>query len=166
LPLFLKRIGMKWVLVLGMLSWGVRYGLFALGGPFVLILLGIALHGLCFDFFFAAGFIHVDNKAPKAIRASAQALFGFLTYGAGMWIGGALLAGSLAEALTKVDPNDPAVKTTDWGTFWMIPAVGVLISLAVFVLFFRDNEKTGSPAEVPATEVDLRIRRAEDGTPP
>jgi nucleoside transporter len=146
LPWFLNKYGMKWVLALGMLSWGIRYGLFALGGPFALILVGVALHGLCFDFFFAAGFIHVDNKAPKDIRASAQALFGFLTYGAGMWLGGEL-SGRIKGAVT-----DPVTKVTNWGEFWSIPAVGVLIALAIFLVFFRDNEKAGSPAVVPAGE--------------
>ena len=73
LPLFLRYMGMKWVLALGMLAWGVRYFLFALGaygtvGPWVVIA-SLALHGVCFDFFFAAGFIYVDNEAPPEIRA-------------------------------------------------------------------------------------------------
>ena len=78
LPFFLFRMGMKWVLALGMFCWGLRYFLFAHGGPdgfpFVLVLIGVALHGFCFDFFFAAGFIHVDNEAPRDIRASGQVL--------------------------------------------------------------------------------------------
>src|SRR5262249_19795288 len=86
LPWFLKELGMKWVLALGMAAWGLRYALFALRGPFPLILLGIALHGICFDFFFAAGFIHVQNTAPPEILASGQSLFWVLTYGLGMWL--------------------------------------------------------------------------------
>jgi nucleoside transporter len=91
LPFFLYRFGMKWVLAIGMLAWGIRYLLFALGytgqvSPYVVIA-SLAFHGVCFDFFFAAGFIHVDNEAPPEIRASGQALFTFLTYGVGMWLG-------------------------------------------------------------------------------
>lgn len=96
LPWFLRRFGMKQVLALGMLAWGIRYAFFALGAPYALVLLGVALHGICFDFFFAAGFIHVDNTAPRGIRASGQALFGFLTYGAGMYLG-ALASGWIAQ---------------------------------------------------------------------
>lgn len=129
LPLFLWRLGMKWVLSLGMLCWGIRYALFAHGGPeglpFALVIAGVALHGLCFDFFFAAGFIHVDNEAPRDIRASGQALFSFLSYGVGMWLG-SLLAGKLM-----------AVYAGDWYHFWLVPCIGVLASLTVFVLFFR-----------------------------
>jgi nucleoside transporter len=135
LPLFLLRIGMKWVLALGMLCWGLRYLAFSQAGPeglgYVLALLGIALHGFCFDFFFAAGFIHCDNEAPKDIKASAQALFSFLTYGVGMWLG-SLLSGKFRDMYT-----DPATGATDWPNFWLVPAVGVLVCLVVFTLFFR-----------------------------
>jgi nucleoside transporter len=133
LPIFLWRLGMKWVLALGMLCWGVRYALFSLGGPeglpFALVIIGIALHGVCFDFFFAAGFIHVDNEAPHDIRASGQALFSFLTYGVGMWLG-SLLAGRLLGYFTTSTG-------TDWHNFWLVPSIGVLLSLGVFVLLFR-----------------------------
>ncbi|HJT77934.1 MAG TPA: MFS transporter, partial [Gemmataceae bacterium] len=175
LPIFLWRLGMKWVLALGMLCWGIRYALFAYGGPaglpFALVILGVALHGFCFDFFFAAGFIHVDNEAPRDIRASGQALFSFLTYGLGMWIGslfaGELLgrftntAGGPANAITQsfsaqgMTPagtplgsiaqivvalkiaGSQAFAVVDWHDFWLVPSVGVLISLVIFVLFFR-----------------------------
>jgi nucleoside transporter len=134
LPLFLWRLGMKWVLALGMLAWGVRYGLFAMGGPFGWLVLGVALHGICFDFFFAAGFIHVDNTAPNDIRGSAQSLFALLTYGLGMWLG-SLLSGFLHKLFTHEVASGEVV--TNWTTFWIIPSIGVLASLLVFVLFFH-----------------------------
>lgn len=164
LPLFLIRIGMKWVLVMGMFCWGLRYFLFAHAGaeglPFMLAIIGIALHGFCFDFFFAAGFIHCDNEAPKDIRASAQALFSFLTYGVGMWLG-SMLAGlmmdhftsqkSLTETTLGTDPGkvDAAVAlgggpvavattpVTNWHEFWLVPSIGVFVCMVVFILFFR-----------------------------
>ena len=138
LPLFLFRLGMKWVLAMGMLAWGVRYLLFSQGGPegvpFAFAIAGVALHGICFDFFFAAGFIYCDNEAPRDIRASAQALFSFLTYGVGMWIG-TLVAGRLTDFYTKV--ADDGTKLVDWQSFWLVPAIGVLACFVVFVLFFR-----------------------------
>jgi nucleoside transporter len=137
LPLFLWAMGMKWVLALGMFCWGLRYAFFAVGEPYALVFLGILLHGACFDFFFAAGFIHVDNEAPKDIRASGQALFGFLTYGLGMFFG-SIAGGYLAKALTTGTPPNEAI---DWQTFWLVPSIGVLASLAVFVLFFRMHPK-------------------------
>lgn len=131
LPWFLKRFGMKSVLALGMLCWGVRYLMFAAGSPFALVLIGVALHGICFDFFFAAGFIHVDNTAPKDIRASGQALFSFLTYGVGMYLG-SVLSGYVAEAYTNAETG-----ATDWRGFWIVPAAGVIASLLIFLAAFR-----------------------------
>ncbi len=141
LPFFLSRMGMKWVLAIGMLAWGVRYAIFSLGEPYWLVIASLALHGVCFDFFFAAGFIHVDNRAPSNIRASAQALFTFLTYGVGMWIGGEL-SGIMADFYTQGD-------TTDWRAFWMGPSIGVLVCLVIFVLFFREKGKEAKTAAVP-----------------
>ena len=164
LPLFLMRMGMKWVLVLGMFCWGLRYFLFAHAGAeglgFTLALIGIVLHGFCFDFFFAAGFIHCDNEAPRDIRASAQALFSFLTYGVGMWLG-SMLAGSLKDSFTVQQSlttttlgDDPGkanamaalggaptyaatTPVTDWVHFWFAPSIGVLACMVVFILFFQ-----------------------------
>jgi nucleoside transporter len=173
LPLFLWRLGMKWVLALGMFCWGLRYALFSQGGPeglpFALVIAGVALHGFCFDFFFAAGFIHVDNEAPRDIRASGQALFSFLTYGVGMWLGN-LLAGKL----TAVYTTDSGV---DWYHFWLVPSIGVLASLTVFVLFFhmrRTPSATGpqepwkpavstSSADIYSAEHQARIQSGEAG---
>lgn len=178
LPLFLWRLGMKWVLALGMFCWGLRYALFSQGGPeglaFALVIAGVALHGFCFDFFFAAGFIHVDNEAPKDIRASGQALFSFLTYGVGMWLG-SLLAGKLAAFFTSeaLDAAGKKIQVIDWYHFWLIPSIGVLASLTVFVLFFhmrprqpapsQQDWKTPSDAAVYSAEHEARIQSGEAG---
>jgi nucleoside transporter len=150
LPFFLSRFGMKWVLAMGMLAWGIRYAIFAIGEPtqpyYGLVIASLALHGICFDFFFAAGFIHVDNEAPTDIRASAQALFSFLTYGAGMYLGSEL-SGRIKDHYT-----DAATKVTDWSAFWTLPSVGVLISLAIFVIFFHGRTQKASAAAQPQVE--------------
>ncbi len=141
LPFFLRHLGMKWVLTLGMLCWGLRYLLFATNGMFPItvggvpwypiILLGIALHGICFDFFFAAGFIHVENTAPKEIRASAQSLFNFLTYGIGMFTG-MTVSGWLKDYYTDDS-------TTNWPSFWLWPGVTAILFVLVFIVLFRDK---------------------------
>jgi nucleoside transporter len=169
LPFFLWRLGMKWVLALGMLCWSIRYALFAVGGPegfsFALVIAGVMLHGFCFDFFFIAGSIYVDNEAPRDIRASGQALFSFLAYGIGMWLG-SLLAGRLME-----------VYADDWYRFWLVPCIGILISLIVFVLLFRthrrvpvsedEDKRTGATAptnsDVYIAEHQNRIQSGEAG---
>jgi nucleoside transporter len=138
LPWFLERLGMRWVLIIGMAAWGIRYGIFALGKPLPLIVLGLALHGICFDFFFAAGFIYVDQTANVAIRASGQALFGSLTYGLGMYLG--TEASGWVNQWCRRETIDPhtgqKVVVTEWTKFWLIPAVGVVVSLALFLLLF------------------------------
>jgi len=153
LPLFLRFLGMKWVLALGMLAWGVRYFLFALGaermvGPWVVIA-SLALHGICFDFFFAAGFIYVDTEAPPSIRASAQALFTFLTYGVGMWLGN-IVSGYVVDFFSV---KGGGVVSYNWYAIWLVPSVGVLLSLALFVLFFHLRPKpAGAPTPEPAPD--------------
>ena len=152
LPWFLRVMGMKWVIAVGMLAWGVRYLLFALGAEgdvSAWVVIGsLALHGVCFDFFFAAGFIYVDNEAPKEIRASGQALFTFLTYGVGMWLGN-MLSGYVVDHYTTGPENSPI---RNWYAIWLIPSVGVLASLAVFVLFFHLKAK--APAASLSAESD------------
>jgi MFS family permease len=128
-----------------MAAWGVRYGIFALGRPFPLIVMGLALHGICFDFFFAAGMIHTEKSAPPEIRGSAQALFATLTYGIGMYVG-TEASGWINQWCTKETVNAATgekTKVIDWTSFWLIPCVGVLLCLALFVLFFKESEKEG-----------------------
>jgi nucleoside transporter len=133
LPLALLRLGMKWVLGVGMAAWVVRYGLFSMQHPLVLVLIGIALHGVCFDFFFAAGFIHTDNKSPASIRASAQAFYTFLTYGVGMWIGN-VISGQVVSHFTAADGV-----TIAWGKVWAIPAAIAAVCLFLFLILWHDR---------------------------
>jgi hypothetical protein len=137
LPWFLEHFGMKWVLALGMGAWALRYGLFAIGSPFVLVLLGIALHGICFDFFFAAGFIHVEQSVAREIANSAQSLFAVLTYGLGMYIG-TETAGRLNDALvSRQSPTQEGARLPEsgWRAFWLIPCVGAAVCLVLFIFF-------------------------------
>ena len=106
MPFFFVRLGVKWMLAFGMLAWVARYALFAIGAPMEIhwmILIGIVLHGICYDFFFVTGQIYTDRKAPQPIRAQAQGLLVMLTLGVGMLIG-AQTAGSIESEHT---PNYP-----------------------------------------------------------
>ena len=90
IPFFFRRLGVKLMLLIGMLCWVARYALFAFGAPDQvawMLLLGVALHGVCYDFFFVTGFIYTDKKAPADIRGQAQSLLVFLTQGLGMFFG-------------------------------------------------------------------------------
>jgi nucleoside transporter len=146
LPFALRYLGMKWVLAIGMTAWAARYFCFsfaASGTPYTLILLGVILHGVCFDFFLAAGFIHTENKAPSSIRGSAQALFSFLTYGVGMWIGNEVSGRVVAANTTEGVKN--------WASIWMVPAVGATVCLALFIVLWRDKpgKLEDEPSDVP-----------------
>jgi cyanate permease len=135
LPWFLgaDNKNMNFVLMAGISAWAARFLFFAIGRPLALILLGVAIHGICFDFFFAAGFINANSIAPAGLTATAQQLYGFLVYGLGMFLG-SLGAGWLNERFTTVelDADGNEVATTRWGLFWLVPAVIVGISAGLF----------------------------------
>jgi nucleoside transporter len=134
LPFFLKRFGLKTVMTIGLFCWAFRYLLFAHAGsngiPFALAIIGVAVHGFCFDFFFASGFIHADQSAPKDLRASAQSLLGFLVYGLGTYLG-TLFCGLLNNRF-----QDPETKAVNWFGFWIVPSIGLFIALAAFIALF------------------------------
>lgn len=134
LPFGIRFLGMKIVLAIGMAAWVARYAFFSAasdGTPFNFILLGVALHGICFDFFLAAGFIHTDKKAPPAIRGSAQALFSFLIYGAGMWLGNEI-SGRIVDHYTVEGVRQ-------WGNIWLAPSIGAGVCLLLFLLLWHDT---------------------------
>jgi nucleoside transporter len=97
IPFFFRRLGIKVMILIGMACWVLRYVLFAFAAPDQttwMLLLAVALHGICYDFFFVTGFMYTDQKAPKAIRGQAQALLVFLTQGIGMFFGYRIMAGA------------------------------------------------------------------------
>ncbi len=138
MPWFLIRLGVKRMLLVGMLAWALRYALFAYGnvGSLVWMLyLGILLHGICYDFFFVTGQIYVDQKADVRIRAAAQGFIAFVTLGAGLFIG-ALVSGAVVERYTI---TTGPVLTHDWRTIWLIPAIGAAGILVLFAAMFRPS---------------------------
>ena len=136
MPWFFVRLGVKRMLLLGMLAWVVRYALFALGdtGQLVWMLyLGILLHGICYDFFFVTGQIYVDRKAPLHLRAAAQGLIAFVTLGVGM------LIGSWFSGVV-VDNYRLTTNQHDWASIWIVPAVGAVGVLILFAFLFRQED--------------------------
>jgi nucleoside transporter len=133
LPLFIQRFGIKIALLMGMLAWALRYVLFAYGnnGDLAFMLFtGIALHGLCYDFFFVSGQIYTDAKAPERFRSSAQGLITLATYGLGMLIG-FWVAGHVSDYYASPEGHD-------WQSIWLFPAVFSLGVVMVFVFAFRE----------------------------
>jgi nucleoside transporter len=135
MPFFFKRLGVKKMLLIGMLAWAVRYGLFAFGdsGSLVMMLyMGIILHGVCFDFFFVTGQIYVDNEAPEEVRAAAQGFIALITYGAGMLIG-YKIAGAV------VDHYKVAGGGHNWQNIWLVPGIMAIVIIIGFALLFKDK---------------------------
>jgi nucleoside transporter len=148
MPFCFARLGVKKMLLVGMLAWAGRYLLFAFGNPGTLVWLyygGILLHGVCYDFFFVTGQIYVDHTAPKAIQASAQGFIALITYGVGMLIG-AWISGEIVE---KYQTTVAGVITGhEWTTIWIIPAVMAGMVIVLFAVFFRDPGTPGDAQEV------------------
>jgi nucleoside transporter len=134
IPLFLRSFGMKTTLLVGMLAWAARYVLFAFGNAHELtfmLIIGIALHGVCYDFFFVSGQIYTDSKAGAAHKAAAQGLITLATYGLGM------LVGFWAAGL--IDDLYAAAGAHDWKAIWLYPAAFAAAVFARFAAAFRNE---------------------------
>jgi nucleoside transporter len=140
LPYFFTRFGFKNTILVGMLAWALRYVLFAYGdagsGTYMLIL-GIVLHGICYDFFFVSGQIYTDAKAGPKYKSSAQGLITLATYGIGQLIG-FWVAGYVGDHYAELRSGDLAAF---WQKVWLIPAVIAFAVMVLFMIFFK-NEKT------------------------
>jgi nucleoside transporter len=135
LPVFLKRFGIKFTLLVGMIAWLLRYLLFAFGdadGLLFMLILGIALHGICYDFFFVTGQIYTNSKAGPRYRSSAQGMITLATYGLGMLIGF-----TVAGYITDVFADDGL---HDWLKIWVFPALFASIVAVIFLLAFKKED--------------------------
>ncbi|HLR33637.1 MAG TPA: MFS transporter, partial [Fodinibius sp.] len=135
IPVFLVRFGIKKTLLVGMLAWAVRYVLFAYGDSgslLFMLIIGIALHGLCYDFFFVAGQIYTDSKAGEKFKSSAQGLITLATYGIGMLIG-FWAAGQISEAYVTEGGHE-------WFMIWIIPAIFAVGVFFFYLFTFKQEE--------------------------
>jgi nucleoside transporter len=145
MPWFFRRLGVKYMLLVGMAAWTTRYFLFANGNNEALVWMlygGILLHGICYDFFFVTGQIYVDQKAPGDLRAAAQGFIAFVTLGVGMFIG-SWLSGVVVDMFSVTSGGSV---THVWERIWMVPAIGAGIVLLLFALLFRADTPAAQPA--------------------
>ena len=138
MPWLYRRFGVKPLLLVGMVAWALRYVLFAIGDggdSLWAIYLGVALHGVCYDFFFVAGAIYTGTIAsPKGVNAQAQGMLTLFTYGVGMLLG-SQIGGFLYAQL----PANPTV--ADWQGMWWYPAIAAALIAILFQLTFRDDSR-------------------------
>lgn len=193
MPLFFVRLGVKWMLIVGMGAWVLRYGLFAAAADEQvrwMVLGGIILHGICYDFFFVTGQIYVDKKAHKSIRGAAQGFLVLVTQGVGMFIGakaaGMLVAhytadnhdelttqaaalrekaltlsGDAADEMLR-QASDLYMQATDWKMVWLVPAIFAGVIMVIFFACFSSK----SAANTPVSDLELTEAAGDvKGTP-
>ncbi|MEN0056706.1 MAG: nucleoside permease [Mucilaginibacter sp.] len=135
MPLFFVRLGVKKMLAVGMLAWVLRYIFFAygnVGSNYWMLIAGIVMHGICYDFFFVTGQIYTDNLAGERFKSAAQGFITLATYGVGMLIG-SYISGPI------VDNWKTSATTHNWQTIWLIPAGIAAVVLVLFLLLFKDK---------------------------
>lgn len=134
IPFLFNRIGVKNMLLIGMIAWLLRYVCFAYGfydPNSWMLFAGIILHGVCYDFFFVTGYMYTEKKAGEKIKNAAQGLFTFATYGLGMFIG-TWFSGFVVENYRSGDGHD-------WRHIWLVPAGIAAVVLIYFILFFKER---------------------------
>jgi len=140
LPLAYARLGVKNILIIGLVAWIIRFAFFgygdALGGVWMLYA-AILLHGVCFDFFFVSGMIYTDKKAGDKIKSQAQGLITLATYGIGMFIGSEV-SGYVKDKYTAADPSGAML--TNWLNVWLVPSGIAAAALVFLLLFFKDKK--------------------------
>jgi nucleoside transporter len=140
LPLLLRWMSVRNVLITGMLAWSIRYALLAYGNASTAVWMfyvAILLHGVCFDFFFVTGQLYTDQEAPAHLRSAAQGLVTFLTYGVGMFLG-SLISGTTIDHFTTTIGD---VVTRNWQSFWLASSMGSFVVLLLIVFFFRSRAR-------------------------
>ncbi len=143
MPMLFARLGVKYMLLAGMLAWVVRYGLFAAAANSHIVWMvmgGIILHGICYDFFFVSGQIYIDKRASPKIRGQAQGFLVLITQGVGMLIG--------AQTAGRIFATQKVGAIVDWHVLWLIPCIAAAVIAAIFLVLFRDD------SDEPAIEIE------------
>ncbi len=141
LPIFIKRFGIKWTMIVGVFSWGVRYLLFSqasvsTGTPMLAMLTtAVVLHGFSYDFVFISGFLYVDKHVKEEVRAQAQGLLVVFTQGIGFFLSSQIFVGLIYPKVMGKS-GDAA-----WQIFWLIPSGYMFVVLLLFCFLFKENGK-------------------------
>lgn len=144
LPFAYRKFGIKWILILAIVAWIIRFLCFGYGNATSaewMLYTGILLHGICFDFFFVSGMIYSDQKAGEKIKSQAQGLISLATYGLGMYIG-SVVAGYVQKLYTTGVGNNAV---TNWTNVWLVPAGIAAVVLLLFLVLFNEKRKALEP---------------------
>ncbi len=144
IPFFLKRFGIKQVMLISMFAWVFRFGLFGVGNPGAglwMLVLSMIVYGMAFDFFNISGSLFVDREARSGIRASAQGLFMLMTNGLGAIFGG-LFAGKIVDYFTDAAGNK------DWQSIWFTFAAYALLIAILFLFIFKYKHRRGEVVNI------------------
>jgi MFS family permease len=143
LPFFIRAIGLRKTILIGIIAWPIRYMIFTLAPTMEwarnLVVPSLALHGFCYVFFFVAGFIYVDKVAPAEIRASAQALIALVILGLGRWVG-SLVAGFVQGANTVKSTVAGQPDMVHWDKVFLVPTILTVLAAILFPLLFRGSD--------------------------
>jgi MFS transporter, NHS family, xanthosine permease len=145
IPFFLKKFGIKKVMLFSMLAWFLRFGLFAYGNPgdgFALIILSCIVYGLAFDFFNISGSLFIETTTDSAIRGSAQGLFMMMSNGIGAYLGSKISASVIDTYFKDAQGN------TIWQGAWQSFAVYALIVAILFMILFRHKHEPNQITEI------------------
>ena len=137
IPFFLKRFGIKQVMLFSMIAWVLRFGLFAYGDPVQglwMIILSCIVYGMAFDFFNISGSLFVETTTDSKIRASAQGLFMMMTNGVGAYLGSVISGYAIDKYFTHGE-------TKDWHSIWLSFALYALIISIAFAVMFKHKHK-------------------------
>ena len=139
MPWFFKRFGIKWVLIMGLFAWALRYGLFSFAAPSGvewMMIAGILMHGACYDFVYVASQVYIDHNVAPQFRAQAQGFFVLVAYGIGQGLG-TLVAGFVFNSIMEGD----SLNASHWQTFWLIPFLFAVLVTVMFSIGFKEGTK-------------------------
>ncbi len=138
LPFMLLKLGYRKALAIGVIAWPIRYIIFAIGAPKWLVLASLGLHGFCYVYFFVVGMIYINSVAPSDIRASAQSLWVFATFGVGLFIG-SYFTGWIGDLFTKV--NEAGGSETNYTAVFLVPVFLTVACAVAYMTIFREMPK-------------------------
>lgn len=140
IPFFLRRFGIKQVMLFSMIAWVLRFGLFAFGDPgsgLWMIVLSCVVYGMAFDFFNISGSLFVESNTDPSIRSSAQGLFMMMTNGAGAYLG-SKVSGLVIDSYFTIAENGEK----DWSGIWKSFSLYALVIAILFAVLFKSDDKT------------------------